>query len=146
MTVWPSWRKSLIVNFVFACVAGEMYSRIIGQQCGRIAVKFVYGDDGWDALEFTRGIKVSMRYFWHSTSVETVANRIERVEHFDVLFFWFFVSLTHAQFSCPSATNREAARRGVTKTSATSTKSNHRADIYFLLFRGNRAACSLFWI
>lgn len=43
----------------------------------------------------------------------------------------------------PGATNREPARRDVTKRRATSTKTNHRPDIYFLLFRGNRATrCS----
>lgn len=44
----------------------------------------------------------------------------------------------------PGATNREPARRDVTKRRATGTKTNHRPDIYFLLFRGNRATCFSF--
>lgn len=88
-------------------------------------------------------------YFQHSISVETVrrSNRACGT-------FWCIIPRVRsvrpahirAWFSLPGASNREVTRRGVTKTSATSTKSNQRTDIYFLLFRGNRAARSLFWI
>lgn len=79
--------------------------------------------------------------------MEAVANRIVRVEHFDVLFFGSSVSLTRVRLSFPGASNREAARRGVTKTSATSTKRVIIEQIFiFYYFVGieQRALCSGF--
>lgn len=58
--------------------------------------------------------------------------------------------LTRAQFTFPSATNRKAAKRGITKTSATDTKRiiSHRVDIYlfYIISWESRATRSLFCI
>lgn len=81
-----------------------------------------------------------------------MANQLRHVGLFEAFATYVsFACLVSPAFQtvCPSvffpgATNREAAWRGVTKNHATSTKTNHRRDIYFPLFRGNRATCFLF--